>query len=272
MLFETPIFGDMRPYGPLRIRRDRALTDNILLAAVWDGIRGRDLISNRLLLTGTEPNPTTSATAGLVGPAGKTTATSQFWHWGAEGGAGVRLPTNRCTVAMLRRRADTTDRDAAFFGSSNAGNSTRLMLSTFADNTVKWDFGGVAGANRITATFAGNITTNLEAWVAVAGVRGSALYRNGLRLAAQTTEITRTTSTAVMQVPGAANASTAGDPQEVYLFLLLEQEWTPTQVMEWTVAPWSIFQPPRRLIGRRAATATGHGALLAGYRNQLIIA
>lgn len=252
MLLETPVFGDVRPQGNLRLRRN-ALTNSMRLCAVWEGLRGRDLVLNRALLVDNDPTVNVTHTAGLMGPAGKTTATTQFWTWGAEG-TSIRLPTTMCTVAILRRRADTTIRDAAFFGAAMATAAQRMTLSTFTDNNIYWDFGGVTGANRISVTATGNITVNLEAWVAVAGVRGSAIYRNGLRLVAQTTAITRSVGTASLVVPGAA--STAGDPQEIYQFLLLEQEWTPTQVMEWTVAPWgSIFEGPRRRLGRRAAAA-----------------
>lgn len=256
-LFRVPAGGER---SDRRLRQDLPLLDNLRLCAVPAGLRLHDLVLNRALTASGDPI-VSSATAGLMGPAVVATATTQFWHWGAEGTA-VRLPTTMCTIALLRRRADTTIRDAAFCGSSNAGNATRLMLSTFVDNNIYWDFGGVAGANRISVTTTGNITTNLEAWVAVAGTRGSALYRNGLRLASQTTAITRTASTATMQVPGAANGSTGSDPQEVYQFLLLEQEWTPTQVQEWTAAPESIFGAPRRLIVQIPSSGTSAGRLI----------
>src|SRR6185295_8551042 len=177
--------GPVRPVG-LRIRRGIPLTDNLLYAAVWSGLRGHDLHADRITTVDNDPTVNVGHTAGVHGPAGKTTATTQYWHFGTS----QRLPTNRCTIALLRRRSDTTIRDAAFCGSDN-GAGTRLMLSTFTDNNIYWDFGGTAGANRISVTATGNITTNLEAWVAVAGQRGSALYRNGLSLVAQATAITR---------------------------------------------------------------------------------
>lgn len=245
--------------GDVEIDWHHPLATRLQRCAIWNGLRGQDLVLNRMLVSSTEPNPATSYSVGLRGPGGVTTVNTQFWHYGAEGGAGGRFPTHMCTAALLRQRADTSIRNAGMFGvASNTG--SRLMFSTFTDNNIYWDFGGTSSPNRISVTaLSGNISTNLEAWVVVAGYRGSAIYRNGVRLAAQATAITRNTGNSNFELSG-TGPSTNGDPQQLFLFLLLDTEWTPTQVAEWTTEPFALLRSGRARRWPKAVVGGGGGA------------
>ncbi|HSE45289.1 MAG TPA: hypothetical protein VLA89_08155, partial [Gemmatimonadales bacterium] len=109
-------------------------------------------------------------------------------------------------------------------------------------------------------------TTEEEAWVFVAGTRGMAMYRNGVRLGGTSTAVTRS-AIAIEQFRlngGASAADGTGDVQAIALVLVLEQEWTPTQAREWSTAPFSIFgyPPLRRRVPVPAAAGTNNGAAL----------
>ena len=210
------------------------------------------------------------------GPAIDATTTSAEWVVpfdvnSASTTQAIRFPTTSCTIAALRRCADTTLRTGALCGFlSNTSNLRMGVLLPFTDGNATLDFGGTTGNNRLTVAI--TKTTEEEAWVFVMGRSGLAMYRNGVRLGAKSTAITRTASGSDYHINGGMSASAGqGDIQTISLFLMVEQEWTPTQAREWSTAPFSILeQPPLRRrvpVPVAAGGASNGGALYHHFRN-----
>ena len=199
---------------------------------------GRDLIGQRLGIL-VESGVTTQRVINAQGLAllMDTAAGSSYLHWGD---SSLLLPTARVTVLYERRKTDTTLRASSHFGViSGSGTNILNAHCPWNDGTVYWDFGGNAGSNRITYSWAS--TTQVERFVFVAGARGSAIYLDGVSKASQSTGITRTAVSNNFALNH--GSATNGDVQEVNLFAVLDAEWTAAQVREWTTTPYAFLQP-----------------------------
>lgn len=180
----------------------------------------------------------------------------------------TRLPTQRVTILAVRQKADTTGRTSALFGlnESTAGNRCGAHLP-FNDGNIYFDFGGTSSPNRISAAF--TATTEVEAWACIAGYNGSSIWRNGIVLVSQSTAITRSDSTESFLVNRGNGSGAGGDVQDLWFFAVLDAEWIPTQVVEWSANPWLMFQTNTS----QALTVAGGGAgsiprMLYHYRQQ----
>ena len=252
-----------RPRG---LRLQSHLVERPVSCLLWGEGRAFDVVRQLALsdLVGT-----TATALGPMGPCG----TGEFFTLGTEG-THLTIPTEKCTVAMVRRTTDTTARASATFGTDSATTNQRIGANLpFSDTHVFWDFGGTTtGTSRLDITGYTKTAGATESWVFVAGARGMAVYLNGRSIGSHTTAITRSASTSAFKLN--AGLSLVGDNQDFGLFLMMHTEWTPTQVRQWATAPFSVFAPvpTRYLLKGSAAPPPGFGALLAEQRNRLVIA
>lgn len=185
---------------------------------------------------------TTSWVASAGGVAGSLATGGNYWDYGQNDK--LRLPSTSCTVAVIRRKQDTTARASGLFGVNGSGLTDRIGAHVpYSDGTVYWDFGGAAGANRL--TWAGYTpSTAVEYWTFVAGLRGSSLWLNGIQRATQIVPLTRIPDTFNFYV-GAGNDLATGDSVDLYQLLVLNTEWDQAQIRQWMVDPYGMLQPAR---------------------------
>lgn len=188
------------------------------------------------------------------GVAVKRSATTQLWNFGPSDW----LPTTSATILFIRRKADVTLRDAVAWtvNDAAAGTLCRAYLP-FSDGVAYFDFGGISGANRLTASGL-SYPTLVEQWALVAGKRGSAIYRNGVLVGSQSTTVTRTSTTSDWIVGRALGS----DLEDVLLVGVLNVEWTAAQVQAWSAQPYAMFAAPvwRRAFAPAAAEVAGTGS------------
>lgn len=164
----------------------------------------------------------------------------------------------RVTYAFVRQKTSTAINLSPSFGIiAPTANANRAGgHAPFSDGTVYWDFGGQAGANRITWT-GYTAGTEVEYWVFVAGARGSAIYYQGLLRSSQGTGITRTAENKTVGI-NLGNGNVVSNPNNIISFAIFNAEWTPGQVREWTANPvcyLANYAQPRW--GKAAAAAGG---------------
>ena len=182
------------------------------------------------------------------GYAGLTDGADQFWDV-PTGAAGALIPTDQGTVAIIRRKTDTTNRASTLFGFRQAptqNDNVRCGAHVpYSDGVVYWDFGGSGAPYRLTVSGL-SFTTEVERWVFVAGSKGSSIWRNGKRLANQTSSVSRSAETSNWALNGGngINDNQGGDSQEIYYVAVLRAEWNQAQVLDWTANPFSLLAPP----------------------------
>lgn len=177
--------------------------------------------------------------------------------------------TTKHTTAVIRRKTDTTFRGSALFGLNLAAPGTKAYGAhvPWSDGTVYWDFGGKAGANRLTWVWTS--TTAIERFVFVAGTLGSSIWLNGVRKANQTTAITRASATEVVSINRGTEAPIpGGDLQEVFQCITLNHEWTADKVLWWTAEPYAMLRP---IVRRRYFVPAGTAAALESLTPTLVL-
>lgn len=105
------------------------------------------------------------------------------------------LPTTSATVTLLHAKTDATLRQNRSFGSfSSTLHAAAQLISVhhfWTDGNIYWDFGGNTGANRLTVAQTA-IPGTMDIWSFVAGLAGMSIWRNGAKIASQSTAVSRT--------------------------------------------------------------------------------
>lgn len=174
-------------------------------------------------------------------------------------GAAALLPTTACTIALIRRKRDATARNSAIFGGSTTAAQRIGAHLPFSDGNVYWDFGGTSSPNRLSVS--GLSFAGIEKWVFTAGPRGSAIYRNGIKLTSQSTAITRTAGTSDFFL-NLGNGAAAGDNQDLNAFIMLDEQWSDALAQWWCAEPYAHFRSELiayALISAEAGSGGGGG-------------
>ncbi len=141
------------------------------------------------------------------------------------------------TVCVIRRKLDTTARNASLFGYDGGSADTLLSgLVPYGDGTVYWDFGNFA-TNRLTVAGL-TFTTSIERWVFTGGPQGSTIWRNGLKLASQGTAVTRSPVGTAFEIN---KGSVGSDVQEISLFQMIDQQWSDQLCRWWSAEPYAAL-------------------------------
>jgi hypothetical protein len=157
-----------------------------------------------------------------------------------------------CTMFVVRRHLDTTNRAAAVFGHHRLNSERVLLHAPFSDGNAYWDYGSNASTHRISVAW-GTKQTTLEAIVCVAGGgKGRELWRNGIKLAGDVSKVGTSAAGQLSSVVMGAVAGTA-DLEEVYLAGVVARAWSDAEIAAWSANPWGIFYTPRKLFIPSAA-------------------
>jgi hypothetical protein len=247
-----------KPLGHLDFDRQHWSTQGLRVLTAMNGHGGPpfDLVSQCFFKSRSGGTPLSSTPSGYV--ATSTTQNQQLdMDW----------PTQRVTVLCIREKTDGTARDSALFGGNlnGAGSDAQRCMAhaPWVDGTLYWQFGGNSAPNNLSV--AGLTFTGEERWAFVAGSRGSSIYRNGERIANQTTAITRTAGGS-MYLNAHAQAN-VGDLQHFRFFAVLDAEWTASMVAEWDANPWLMFSEPEVTLSRSTNVALAANGGVASAPN-----
>lgn len=158
------------------------------------------------------------------------------------------IPAQGLTYAFIRQPFNTTITRSHNFGhNASAGTGRRAGGHVpFSDGTVYWDYGGATGNNRLTWT-GYTPAVNMESWVFVGGLKGTAIYFNGLQRAVNTNAVTRTQGADTIGM-NSGNQGTAGETMNIFFFAAFGAEWTESEVWQWNADPYSILKTRQRLL------------------------
>jgi hypothetical protein len=205
-----------------------------------------------IVLAGVVGTPTwTSTSEGIAGAATTTSAweltTTDNW-----------LPTAQVTVLLVRRKRDATLRTARVI-EADQGATAFWILAPWSDGTVYWDFGGNGGANRLTAAGLTFSLTRPDRWVFTAGARGSTIWQNGVKVASQTTAITRSSIDHPLYLNGDGNGAN-GENADYNFFQIINDQWSDDLCRWWSAESYAHLYPrPMTFIG----SSKGKGKLPA---------
>jgi hypothetical protein len=149
------------------------------------------------------------------------------------------LPTTGVTILCVRRLLDNSGFNAGLLfhvGANNAQVIEAYTPSTASGNTF-WDYGGVAGANRISGNTGLAVSTVSDRLAFTAGPLGSAVWQNGIKVLSQTTAITRSASTADLTLNGTGAADGAVAAQFNF-FMIVDHQWSDDLCRWWSAEPY----------------------------------
>lgn len=161
------------------------------------------------------------------------------------------------TVCIIRRKVDSTLRASVLFGVEGTGLPNTERCGThcpYSDGNIYWDYGGVGANNRL-SIFNPGWSTNVERLIFHAGPRGSAVWRDGVKLGSQAVALTRSPTTQTSNFTGmtlnggngmAVNGS--GDLQEINYAMFIANQWSDEQCRWWFAEPYAAFYTP--MMGR----------------------
>ena len=166
----------------------------------------------------------------------------------------VWLPTTAVTVAFIRRR--TSASLGSFVVTQTRGGKLDIY-APFSDGTVYWDFGGQSSPNRLSVSGLSftNALITPERWIFSAGPQGSAIWRDGVKLASQATAITRASDSAETLILNST------DYNEFNFVQMHTVQWSDDLCRWWSAEPYAHLYPrPMTYIG----SSHGKGKLPAG--------
>lgn len=213
------------------------------------------------ILYGSVPRRTTTVTnpatwvSNIEGPAVLLGVDTRFFNLGFD-----FIPTTGVTVAIVRRKIDTTLRTGTLVGDPNFS-TTFQCLCPFSDGTIYWRFGGSGGANQLTVSQAGLWTTAPDRFVFTAGVNGMAIWRNGQKLASQSTAVTRTAGSSSIAIN---QGFPTGDQQEINFAWFVDYPWPDSLCQWWSSEPYAALREP--LVQQTAYFFGATGAAGAGSK------
>ncbi len=146
--------------------------------------------------------------------------------------------TTAVTILVVRRKLDTTARSSSLFG-FNAGSTAQNVNAhvPYNDGVTYWDFGGTSAPNRLSVAGLSFSATTPERWVFPAGPQGSSIWQNGVKVASQSTAVTRTAN---------ANggfelnhAQGGADLVEFNFFQVIDRQWSDDLCQWWSAEPYA---------------------------------
>lgn len=161
---------------------------------------------------------------GTYGTAGRAPGINDYWT--IDNVAEFIVPTERCTVLIIRKKADSTKRDSNLCGIYNGAGVffgdwlTMNIPVSSSGGLARWN----VGSNDLTVAF--TVSTNVETLACKFGPSGRAIWRDGVSIASDATVVTRgpadpTDDFAINR--GSSNYSN-GDIQDFYFFALIRAE------------------------------------------------
>ena len=146
---------------------------------------------------------------------------------------------------MLYEKADGTNRAACAFSINVSGNPTSLIVgqAPWSDGKAYFAYGG-AGAGNIIGT-ASTITFGADRWVFSTGPRGMEIWQNGIKLASNSDNPTRTADGAPPFVLGASSPSAIfSDIAHYNLFCMWARQLTADEILMVSFDPYMLWTRP----------------------------
>jgi hypothetical protein len=238
-----------KPPVGARIDPAHPLAQSLVWAAlINEGFANRLLITPGLVRSGFNPaqtltptgTPTVSSNRG--GPCVTFADTGSYFAT-PSGTPASSWPTGDCTICVVRRKTDTTHRNSWLFGlaGGTAVNAIQARVP-HSDGLVYWEYGGTSSPNQLTASGLTFSTSEPERWVFTAGAAGSAIYQNGIKVASQSTAITRTATAAIFRL----NSRLAGSADNIDLnyFAMYATQWSDEMARWWSAEPYAAWSRP----------------------------
>ena len=167
------------------------------------------------------------------GPCGVLDTSTQGWRFDND----LWLPTLACTMCIIRRKRAAVNLGSSVGPGGDSNTYAFNVLLPFGDGSIYWDFGGWAGANRLSVGGLSFAITNIDRWVFTAGPKGSAIYQNGKKVASQGTAITRTTADLPFKLETV-------DTADWGYFAIHNTQWSEDQAQWWSVEPYAGLYVP----------------------------
>lgn len=183
---------------------------------------------------------------------------------------GTAWPTTQCTVLYIGRKTDTTLRQSAPFsialGATNQDTDYLSALVPHSDGKIYWDYGynpNFLAPNRLSVT-PPTIGTTVHRWIFTAGPAGSAIWQDGVKIASQSSAVTRTNGVTAkaLNIGDGIQTSTVCDNFQLNFFSIVDAQWSDDLCRWWSAEPYAHLygpEPQRRywLLGGGAVASLG---------------
>lgn len=155
--------------------------------------------------------------------------------------------TTETTIFIIRRSLDTTNRESTLFGYDAGAGSRVLCHAPWSDGNIYFDFSNATeGAGRVSTSFVKK-SSSVDRLVFVAGGgKGREIWRDGIKIAANTGTSARASSTLNVRIGGTQGISS--DNEEIYLFGVVNRAWSDAEISEWYENPWQIFRKQPKVL------------------------
>jgi hypothetical protein len=153
--------------------------------------------------------------------------------------ADTLIPDSTCTIALIRRKRDTTARNSSPFGYNNGASDRAMLQAPYSDGNLYWDFGNAttgAGGGRLTIS-GQTWDTRLDFLIAIAGPnKGREVWRNGAKIGSDATATaTRSATTKQFTIGFNGDNGIASDREEIYFLAIIPREWSDDECRAWYV-------------------------------------
>jgi hypothetical protein len=213
-----------------------------------DGGTGWPQFKSSLLIGGGPSNATATWGRGAASEstywdsnrAGRCLSFPTIWGIGYLSGA-LAYMTTQCTIALLRRKKDTTLRINHPITHGVADGQYIYINCPYNDGVVTYYFGLAATPLTVSGI---PLTTDVQAWVFTDGPAGPAIYLDGVKIASNSTPRTRTVNFSDNIVIGNGPSQTESDIQEINFFQMSDTQWSDDMVRWWSAEPYAHLYSP----------------------------
>jgi hypothetical protein len=221
------------------VDRPHPLATGLRYIATMDALRPVNLVNAQ---PGGAPSATVKVVSGSYGRALRLTASSGENATLAPD-ASKLFRTDRCTIAVIRRKVDTTARNSEMLNAFSSGTSLINVHGPWSDGKIYWDFANSSVGSGRVSTGALTFDADLDAYVFVAGPRtGRAIWRRGKLLVSNTAA--NASFTSVPSVPFMIGGWNSGisDNEEIYGVWVWNEELSDGQISSWFADPWQMLR------------------------------
>ncbi len=256
-------YGSVKPgLGFSQIDLGHPFSKNLLLAVLFNEGRGPAIITPGSVARGYQKTANTGSptwSSNTHGLALHFPTTSDYIT--ITDGTFSFLPSKNITIVVIRRKTDTTNRGAGFFGTTSTTASRCGAHCPYDDGIVYFDFGGTSSPNRLTKSGLSFSTTTPEKWIFHAGDAGSAIWQNGVKVASQSTAISRTVANDNLTL-NVGNGVNTCDIQDINYFAIYSTQWSDFLCQSWSSSPYEhlyseIFGNKFYFLGAISSDVTG---------------
>ncbi len=148
------------------------------------------------------------------------------------------------TMLFAYRKTDATLRVTTAVGVDGtlSGSDCMQVFLPFTDNKIYFDYGGqVEGTTRLSVSATGLTTFGDDLWAFTTGVRGMEIWQNGVKLASNSANPTKTAAGSYFGWPAGTN--NFSDLADLAFVMTWRRQLTAAEVRQLYVNPWQVFQP-----------------------------